>query len=73
LWAMGFLFLAGCAASGQSITTPVRPGPAVNAPAYRNGDQWHYRNPKPRNTPSLSSIPRISAEQFNIQAHSCPN
>ena len=38
----GLLLLAGCAASGPTITTPTRSGAAVNAPAYRNGDQWHY-------------------------------
>lgn len=40
---IGIGLLAGCAASGPSISTPVRPGPAVNAPAYRNGDQWMYQ------------------------------
>lgn len=40
---IGIGVLAGCAASGPSITTPVRQGAAVPAPAYRNGDQWAYQ------------------------------
>jgi hypothetical protein len=40
---IGVVLLAGCAASGPSISTPVRQGPSVAAPTYRNGDQWTYR------------------------------
>ena len=39
----GLLFFVGCAASGPSIRPPVRPGPAVAAPVYRDGDQWVYQ------------------------------
>jgi hypothetical protein len=39
---IGIGLLAGCTASAPTITTPVRQGPAVGAPAYRNGDQWAY-------------------------------
>jgi hypothetical protein len=40
---IGFTLLAGCAASGPTITTPVRAGAAVAAPVYQNGDQWGYQ------------------------------
>ncbi|HXV79350.1 MAG TPA: hypothetical protein VEG60_05695 [Candidatus Binatia bacterium] len=40
---IGIGLLAGCAASGPTISTPVRPGAAVAAPAYQNGDQWTYQ------------------------------
>jgi hypothetical protein len=43
LFFAGIGLLAGCAASGPSISTPVRAGAAVAAPAYRNGDQWGYQ------------------------------
>jgi hypothetical protein len=43
LFFVGIGLLAGCAASGPSINTPVRPGAAVTAPAYQNGDQWTYQ------------------------------
>lgn len=39
---IGIGFLAGCAATRPAITAPVRDGPAVAAPVYRNGDQWAY-------------------------------
>lgn len=40
---IGVGLLAGCAASGPAISTPVRSGAAVAAPAYQNGDQWAYQ------------------------------
>jgi hypothetical protein len=40
---IGIGLLAGCAASGPSISTPVRPGATVATPAYQNGDQWAYQ------------------------------
>jgi hypothetical protein len=40
---IGIGLLAGCAASGPTISTPVRAGAAVAAPAYQNGDQWMYK------------------------------
>jgi hypothetical protein len=43
LFIIGVGLLAGCAASGPAITTPVRSGSAVPTPAYRNGDQWAYQ------------------------------
>jgi hypothetical protein len=41
IFAVGLL--TACAASGPTITTPVRSGAAIPAPAYRNGDQWTYK------------------------------
>jgi hypothetical protein len=40
---IGVGFLTACAASGPTISTPVRSGAAVPAPAYQNGDQWTYQ------------------------------
>jgi hypothetical protein len=40
---LGLGLLAGCAAGAPTISTPIRQGPAVAAPNYRNGDQWTYR------------------------------
>jgi hypothetical protein len=40
---IGVGLLSGCAASGPTISTPVRTGAAVAAPAYQNGDQWTYQ------------------------------
>ena len=36
--------LVGCGAtSTPSVAVPIRSGPSVAAPTYRNGDQWTYR------------------------------
>ena len=40
---IGVGLLTGCAASTPAINTPIRQGPAVAAPTYRNGDQWVYQ------------------------------
>lgn len=39
---IGIGLLAGCTAGTPTISTPIRQGPAVGVPAYRNGDQWEY-------------------------------
>ena len=40
---IGVALFIGCAAGTPTINTPIRQGPAVAAPAYRNGDQWAYQ------------------------------
>jgi hypothetical protein len=37
------VLLVGCGATSTTPPVTVRPGPAVAAPAYGNGDQWIYR------------------------------
>jgi len=39
---IGIGLFVGCTATTPTITTPIRQGPAVAAPAYRNGAQWTY-------------------------------
>ena len=40
---IGVALFSGCATSAPTINTPIRQGPAVGAPAYKNGDQWTYQ------------------------------
>jgi len=39
---IGIGLIVGCIAATPTINTPIRQGPAVAAPTYRNGAQWTY-------------------------------